>query len=178
MPEWMSGWPVLGVYLFFLFGAVARSQAIFWVGRGVAAGAQRSRWRERAESAQVRRATRTVERWGMPIVPAAFLTVGFQSAVFLAVGLLRVGWLRFTLWSVPGCLVWAALWGGGGLAALAGARELADRSPWLLALALVAVGLLVAVLSAATRRRRERGDALATLTEQATHDAGPLDGSR
>lgn len=129
MPEWMSGWPWLAVYLFFLFGAVARSQAIFWLGRGAAAGARRSRWRERVDSPRVRRASQTVERWGMPIVPAAFLTVGFQSAVFLAVGALRVGWLRFTLWSLPGCLIWAALWGGGGLAALAGARALADRSP-------------------------------------------------
>lgn len=167
MPAWMSGWPVLGVYLFFLFGAVARSQAIFWVGRGAAAGALRTRWRARAESAQVRRATRTLERWGMPIVPAAFLTVGFQSAVFLAVGLLRVGWLRFTLWSVPGCLVWAALWGGSGLAVLAGARELADRSPWLLAVALLTVGLAVAVLSARVRRRREQAETVAELAERA-----------
>lgn len=156
MPEWMSDWPVLGIYLFFLFGAVARSQAIFWLGRGVAAGALRTKWRERAESESVRRATRTVERWGMPVVPAAFLTVGFQTAVFFAVGLLRVGWLRFTLWSIPGCLVWAALWGSGGIAALAGARELADRSPWLLAAALTAVGALVAFVIRRVRRRRGR----------------------
>ena len=158
MPDWMTGWPWLGVYLFFLLGAVARSQAIYWLGRGVAAGVLRSRWKDRAESARVRRATRTVERWGMPIVPAAFLTVGFQSAVFLAVGLLRVGWLRFTLWAIPGCLVWAALWGGGGLAAFAGARELARRSPLLLAAVIVAVGLVVAVVAVAARRRRDARD--------------------
>ena len=156
MPEWMSGWPVLGVYLFFLFGAVARSQAIFWVGRGVAAGTLRTRWRERAESESVQRATRVVERWGMPVVPAAFLTVGFQTAVFLAVGVLRVGWRRFTLWAIPGWLGWAALWGGGGIAALAGARELADRSPWLLAGALVAACALVAFVVGRVRRRHER----------------------
>lgn len=167
MPDWMSGWPLLAVYLFFLVGAVARSQAIFWVGRGVAAGAEHSRWRARAESPRVRRATRTVERWGMPIVPAAFLTVGFQSAVFLAVGALRVGWLRFTLWSLPGCLVWAALWGGGGLAALAGARELSERSPWLLATVLLAAGLVVALVTARIRRRREQMDAMTTLADRA-----------
>lgn len=172
MPEWMTGWPLLAVYLFFLFGAVARSQAIFWLGRGAAAGALRSRWRERAESPQVRRAAQAVERWGMPIVPAAFLTVGFQSAVFLAVGALRVGWLRFTLWSIPGCLVWAALWGGGGLAALAGARELADRSPWLLASALLVAGLAVTAVVGRLRRRRERADAATTLADQAA-DPGP-----
>ena len=173
MPDWMSGWPVLGVYLFFLFGAVARSQAIFWLGRGVAAGAMRSRWRERAESPRVRRATRTVERWGMPVVPAAFLTIGFQSAVFLAVGVLRVAWLRFTLWAIPGCLVWAALWGGGGLAALAGARELADRSPWLLAGALLVTGGLVAAVAGRGRRRREQTDAVAALAERGTDGPEP-----
>lgn len=154
MPDWMVDWPVLAVFGFFLFGAVARSQAIYWLGRGVTAGVLHSRWKERAESAQVRRATITVERWGMPIVPAAFLTVGFQSAVFLAVGALRVGWLRFTLWSLPGCVVWAALWGGGGLAALAGARELARRSPLLLVAVLLVVGAVVTVLTVAARRRR------------------------
>lgn len=166
MPGWMTGWPLLAVYLFFLSGAVARSQAIFWVGRGVAAGARQTRWRKRAESPQVRRATRIVERWGMPIVPAAFLTVGLQSAVFLAVGLLRIGWLRFTLWSIPGCLVWAAVWGGGGLAALAGARELAERSPWLLAAVLLGGGLLVALVAGRVRRRREQADAVAGLVER------------
>lgn len=175
MPEWMSGWPLLAVYLFFLFGAVARSQAIFWLGRSVAVGAGRSRWRERAESPRVHRATRTVERWGMPIVPAAFLTVGFQSAVFLAVGVLRVGWLRFTLWSIPGCLVWAALWGGGGIAALAGARELAERSPWLLAAVIVAVGAVVAAVAAQVRRRREQAESVTELAEHAEHRPGASD---
>ncbi len=171
MPDWMAGWPVLGVYLFFLAGAVGRSQALFWLGRGAAAGALRSRWRERAESPRVLRATRAVERWGMPLVPVAFLTIGFQSAVLLGVGVLRVGWLRFTLWSIPGCLVWAALWGGGGLAALAGARELADRSPWLLAVALLACGALVVVAGGALRRRRDQVDAVDALAHRA-HDAG------
>jgi membrane protein DedA with SNARE-associated domain len=155
MPAWMADWPVLGIYLFFLFGALARSQALFWLGRGVSAGALRTRWRERAESPQVRRATRVVERWGMPIVPAAFLTVGFQSAVFLAVGLLRVGWLRYTLWGLPGALVWAAVWGGSGLAALEGARRLAEQSPWLLVGVLLGIGVVVAAVSAWVRSRRE-----------------------
>ena len=43
MPGWMQDWPVLGVFLFFLFGAVARSQAIYWVGRGVTAPNRKNR---------------------------------------------------------------------------------------------------------------------------------------
>src|SRR5450830_1565694 len=133
MPGWMQDWPVLGVFLFFLFGAVARSQAIYWIGRGVVAGVLRSRWGERLDAPQVRRATATFERWGMPVIPLAFLTVGFQSAVFASVGLLRVHWLRYTLWTIPGCLVWAALWGGSGLAVVAAGVALARRSPLALA---------------------------------------------
>src|SRR5665648_3105 len=128
MPGWMRDWPVLGVFLFFLFGAVARSQAIYWVGRGVTAGVLRSRWGDRLDSSQVRRATTTFERWGMPVVPLAFLTVGFQSAVFASVGLLRVHWLRFTLWTIPGCLVWAALWGASAQPPATRASPLAPQS--------------------------------------------------
>ena len=167
MPAWMADWPWLGVYLFFLSGAVARSQAIYWLGRGIAAGVLRSRWKERADTPRVHRATRTVERWGMPIVPAAFLTIGFQSAVFLSVGLLRVGWLRFTAWTIPGCLVWAALWGGGGLAAFAGARELARRSPLLLAAAVLLVGAAATAVTLLVRRRREEREAVASLADDA-----------
>lgn len=155
MPDWMRDWPVLGIYLFFLFGALARSQAIYWVGRGVAAGVLRSRWGDRLDAPQVHRATRIVEKWGMPVVPLAFLTVGLQSAVFAAVGMLRVHWLRYTVWTVPGALVWAAVWGGTGLAIVAGAWALARQSPWafagILTVALVAGGALALWL----RRRRE-----------------------
>ncbi len=59
-----------------------------------------------------RRAVDAVERWGMPVVPLSFLTVGLQSAVHGACGLLRLRWLRYTLWSVPGWLVWALVWAG------------------------------------------------------------------
>lgn len=160
MPSWMDGWPWLAVYLFFLAGAVMRSQALYWLGRGVAAGVLRTRWGDRLDAPQVHRAVATIERWGMPVVPLAFLTVGFQSAVFSAAGLVRVHWLRFTLWSVPGALVWAAIWGGGGLAAVAGGLALAATNPWLAgAVGVALAALLVLVVLRARRRREERAGA-------------------
>lgn len=155
MPAWLEDWPVLAIYLFFLFGALARSQALHWLGRGVAAGVLRTRWSDRLDHPRVHRATSTLERWGMPIVPAAFLTVGLQSAVFSATGLLRIGWLRFTLWSIPGALVWAALWGGVGTTLAAGALAMARESPWALA-AVAAVLALAAVLTVLAVRRARR----------------------
>jgi len=162
----MKDWPVLGVYLFFLFGAFARSQAIYWAGRGVTAGALRSRWGERLDSPQVHRATRTVEKWGMPIVPLAFLTVGFQSAVFAAVGLLRVHWLRYTLWTVPGALVWAAVWGGSGLAVVAALWAVARQSPWAFAGLVLALAALATAVTLWFRRRREHRTALENLAKR------------
>jgi len=169
MPGWMQDWPVLGVFLFFLFGAVARSQAIYWVGRGVTAGVLRSRWGDRLDSSQVRRATTTFERWGMPVVPLAFLTVGFQSAVFASVGLLRVHWLRFTLWTIPGCLVWAALWGGSGLAVVAAGVALARRSPWALVAAMLVVAAAGVLIGLRVRRRREQRASVEDLADEAGH---------
>lgn len=182
MPSWMSGWPVALVLGFFLVGAVLRSQGIYWAGRGIAVGVTRgrssavvpsasdpsagsprswpSRLRDRVaaslDSAQVVRARGAIERWGMPVIPVAFLTVGFQSAVFGAAGLLRIGWLRFTLWSLPGAVAWALVWGGGGMAAVAGALAVARESPWLLVAVLAGAGILVTVASALVRRRRGR----------------------
>jgi membrane protein DedA with SNARE-associated domain len=159
----MAQWPVLAIYLFFLFGALARSQALYWLGRGVAAGVMRSRWAERLDSEAVHRAVHAIERWGMPIIPLAFLTVGFQSAVQSAAGLIRIGWLRYTLWTLPGALVWAAVWAGGGMAAMTGALALAARSPWALTGALLAVVGLVVVLVLRSRRRHEARSSIEAL---------------
>lgn len=102
----------------------------------------------------------------MPIVPVAFLTVGFQSAVFLAVGLLRVGWLRFMIWTIPGALVWAAVWGGGGVVIAAAVWSLAQQSPLAAAAITAALAVAVIALVLVARRRREQRDAIAELAER------------
>lgn len=172
MPSWMADWPFGWIYLFFVLGAALRSQALYWLGRGVRAGVLRSRYGERVESPRIRRAVRFVERWGMPAVPVSFLTVGFQSAVHTSCGLLRVGWLRYTLWAVPGWFAWALVWAGGGTAALVGAFTLAARSPWALAGVVVVVLTAAAVLALRGRRRRAEADALERLADQAHEGHG------
>jgi membrane protein DedA with SNARE-associated domain len=150
----IDGWPFAWIYVFFVAGVALRSQSLYWLGRGVTAGAVRTRWAVLLEGARTQRAVGTIERWGMPVVPLSFLTVGLQSAVHGACGLLRLRWLRYTLWSVPGWLVWALVWAGGGTAALWAAVELATRSPWTLGAALVALAAGAGVVLLAIRRRR------------------------
>ena len=60
VPEWLEGWPVGWVYLFFAMGAFMRSQTTYWIGRGVTAGVLRSRWAERVDSPRTRRATASI----------------------------------------------------------------------------------------------------------------------
>lgn len=181
MPDWLEGWPFLPVYLFFVAGAALRSQATYWAGRGIALGVLRSRWSQRLDHPRVRRATAAIERWGMPVVPLSFLTVGFQSAVHAAAGLLRLPWLRYTLWAIPGYLLWALVWAGGGMAAVAGGVALAARSPWALAGAVVVVGVVVALVVRArwTRRARERtaDDATGAGADGGSTDDGAAAGS-
>lgn len=166
MPDWLEGWPVGWVYLFFVLGAVLRSQATYWTGRGVTAGVLRSRWSEQLDTPRVRRATASVERWGMPMVPLSFLTVGVQTAVNAAAGLLRIDWLRYTLWALPGCLVWALVWAGGGMAAAAAVLALAAGSPVALALAVLVVGGAATLLVLRARARRRERETTGELAER------------
>ncbi|MBN8881120.1 MAG: hypothetical protein J0H73_02255, partial [Salana multivorans] len=68
----------------------------------------------------------------------------------------RMPWLRYTLFMVPGCVAWAFIYATIGLAAFLAIVSAAAGSPWGLApvvLAVVAVGVLVVL-----RLRRPRPD--------------------
>lgn len=159
MPDWVEEGPFLLLYGFFLFGAFARSQTIYWLGRAVAAGTLRTRWADRVDTPRTRRASAAIDRWGLPVIPLSFLTWGFQSAVQVAAGLIRMRWLRYTLATVPGALAWALVYSAGGMAALTGAVALAAESPWALAGAAVLVAAAVVAVTRRVRRRRALAEA-------------------
>ncbi|MCL2783133.1 MAG: hypothetical protein FWD80_04065, partial [Propionibacteriaceae bacterium] len=77
--------------------AAVRSQCTYWVGRAVRAGLLRGKWTSRVDSDRVRNATAHLQRWGWPLIPFSFLTVGFQTAVHLAAGVIGWRWLSYTL---------------------------------------------------------------------------------
>ena len=162
----ISDWPVGWLFLFGVAGAAMRSQATYWTGRAVARGVA-DRMEERVRGPRVQRAIRSIERWGMPIIPVSFATVGFQTAVNAGAGLIRISWLRYTLWAVPGWLVWSAIWMGGGIAAVAGVISLWYRSPWALVItaAVLVTGIVALVL--VRRRRREQDDDVERLARYA-----------
>lgn len=156
MPQWVQDGPFPLLYGFLLAVVFCRAQATYWVGRAVAAGTLRSRWGRYVQGPQVTRAIAAIDRWGLPIIPLSFATVGFQTAVNAAAGVIRIRWPRYTVAMIPGCLLWALVYALGGLAAFNAAVALAARSPLALAgVALVLVLVVVAVVLRARWRRRQ-----------------------
>lgn len=166
-----SDWPVGWLFVAGVLGAAARSQSTYWIGRAVGRGVA-SRWQERVEGPRVQQAIRSIERWGMPIIPFSFATVGFQTAVNAGAGVIRINWLRYTLWAVPGWFVWSAIWMGGGIAAVAGAVSLWYRSPWALVVTAVIVVAGTVAFVLVRRRRREQADDVERLAQVAHHPQG------
>jgi membrane protein DedA with SNARE-associated domain len=144
--DWILRQPFVLAAVFLVGVAAVRSQCTYWLGRAVRAGVIRSAWATKMSSEAATRAVRWLERWGWPIIPVSFLTVGFQTAVNLSAGLVGWRWSRYTLAAIPGWLAWGCIYAAGGLAVFVGLGRLAQRSP----VAAVAVGLLLVAAIAAT----------------------------
>lgn len=164
--DWLSTFLAEGPFLavfFFLLGVVfLRAQGTYWLGRWVTSLALRhihpkDGWRRRTvdwfNSPAVRHGSSSIHRWGMPIIPISFLTVGFQTVVQAGAGVLRLPWPKYTLAMFPGTLVWALIYSTIGFAVWEAAIAAAAGSPWGIGVSVVvALGLAVLI-----RRRRHRG---------------------
>lgn len=103
----------------FFFGVVfCRAQGTYWLGRAAAMGALSGkdstgirgvvgRW---FNGPVPRKGIQILDRWGLIIIPLCFLTVGIQTAVNAAAGLVNMRWVKYTLLMIPGCVAWALLY--------------------------------------------------------------------
>jgi membrane protein DedA with SNARE-associated domain len=82
-----------------------------------------------------------VARWGAPVVALSFLTVGIQTLVNLAAGVLRMPLRRYLPALTVGAIIWALLYATVGFASFAAWQRLYDLSPP------VAIIILVALLA-------------------------------
>lgn len=101
-----DGLPVWAAFAGLFVIVLLRANATYWVGRGLRAGAGRTRLAGRLDGRAVRRAEALMARWGVAAVPLSFLTLGVQTAVNVAAGAMRMP-LRHYL---PAVVVGAALW--------------------------------------------------------------------
>lgn len=147
MPSWFDNSP-FGITFAALFGIVfLRAQGTYWIGRAVTAGLLHTRVAGWMTSPRMTRAVDALHRWGLPVVTVSFLTVGFQTVVNAAAGLIRMPWLRYTVAMLIGCAAWAAIYATVGIAAFEASLALAARSPWaLVGVLAVLLGVVVAVV--------------------------------
>ena len=159
-----------GIWLFvFLFVVVLlRAQATYWLARGAASGAVLATGRQGFLGTMARwfdgpiprKGAAMLDKWGIIVIPLCFLTVGIQTAVNAGAGLVRMRWSTYTIAMIPGCVLWALLYGLGTLAVFAAAIRAVAGSPWGWAgLALIAM-LIAAKITWGRRKRRAVSAAL------------------
>lgn len=167
----LGGVPV-GIAIAGLFVIVmARSHGTYWAGRGVVRGAQGAHqleaspgwWHATMEKLEhwtstdaAQKGLGLVRRWGAPAISLAYLTVGLQTAIFASAGLIRMPYLRFTIASVPGALVWAVVWATVGFGAVWGAINLFSASPWVFLVVVVTLAVAIGVVVWFRLSRRAR----------------------
>jgi membrane protein DedA with SNARE-associated domain len=83
----------------------------------------------------------TVARWGAPVVTLSFLTVGIQTLVNLAAGVMRMPLRRYLPALTIGAILWAFLYATMGFATFAAWRRVYELSP------AVAVACIVVLLA-------------------------------
>lgn len=98
---WIWVWIALFVIVF------CRAGGTYLIGRAARAGISRINAVQRImDSAVYQRAERALDRWGPPAVAISFLTIGFQTAINLASGVVRMRWYRY----LPALMIGGALW--------------------------------------------------------------------
>jgi len=116
---------VLGAVV--VIGSLAGESIGFWLGRVLGPAIRRSALGRRIGEPTWQRAERYLERrGGIAIFLSRFLPV-LHSLVPLTVGMSHYRYRRFLAWTVPACVVWAALYVSVAAAAAETYRELADR---------------------------------------------------
>ena len=129
-----------GLVLLSLFCIVmCRSNATYWIGRGVVAGAGHTRWRKVLDSRAYAVGSEWLNRWGPPAVTLSFLVVGVQTMVNLAAGVSRMPMRRYLPAVIVGCVIWAFIYATGGLIGFALLSRAWEHSPPLTILGLLTI---------------------------------------
>ena len=103
--SWDGPW--IWVWLALYFIIFCRAGGTYLIGRAVRSGVSRIRAVQRVmASSAYQHAEAAIDRWGAPAVAVSFLTIGFQTAINLAAGAIRMRWYHY----LPALLIGGALW--------------------------------------------------------------------
>lgn len=143
MLNWVASLPLWQATLFLFIVVFFRAQMTFGLGKLIHMGILKTKWGEKAEKSEENRAGMlALQKYGWPVIPLSFLTVGFQTVVQLAAGMLDWKWSKYTLVALPGYLAWGFVYAAGGLTLF---RSIANGSIGLLILFVIIVLLLWSV---------------------------------
>lgn len=163
MTDFFDTGPFVLVYLSLLGIVFCRAQATYWLGWYVTARLTKNvpdaGWRRRfydwSEQDSVKNGIDTIHRRGWIIIPLSFLTVGFQSIIQFAAGLIRLAPAKYTAAMFPGCMAWALIYSTIGFSVWGALVAAFAGSPLGIAL-LIALAILVILLVRWRRRAQER----------------------
>lgn len=168
MGNFFTTGPFWAVYVVLFLMAMARGQMMYWIGRipteqALKRTAPTTGWRARAHrwlsDGGADAGVRSIQRWGLPVVSFCYVTVGFQSLVQAAAGLLRIPLLWYILAQIPGSLAWAAIYSTIGFGLWAAIIAAAAGSPAGLIAMILALALIVTLIAIRIRRKRARAAA-------------------
>lgn len=162
MPDFLATVPFWLAFVALFFGAMARGQLVYWVGRVATEqtlrrthpeGGWQRRMHDWLQAGGADPGVRALRRWGLVMVPLCYLTIGFQSMVQAGAGILRIELWKYTLAQIPGALAWATIYATIGFAAWEAVMSAVAGSPLGLA-AILAVVLVIVLTIVFLRRRR------------------------
>jgi len=159
--------PFWQAFLALFASAMVRSNGTYWVGRGAVNGWRRYRGTHRELTS---RAEAWLHRLGPVAVTLSYLTVGFQTAVHLTAGVMRMPLRWYVPAAVVGSVVWATLYATVGLTVVNAWIAAEAGSVWAAAGLAAFVAAVVATL--VVRRRRRAAGEPAVLGPQAGDPAG------
>lgn len=116
MLDWVASLPLWQASLFLFVVVFFRAQMTFGLGKLIHRGVLKTKWGQRAEKAEENQSGMiALKKYGWPVIPLSFLTVGFQSVVQLGAGMLDWKWSKYTLVALPGYVTWGVVYAFGGL---------------------------------------------------------------
>lgn len=162
--EFTSTGPFPLVFLTLTLLVASRSNLVYGIGRygrrvtisgrEPSGGFRRRAW-QWANAKRTQRAMDNIKKRGWIVISLAYLTIGIQTVVNVAAGVVGLSWPKYNLAAFPGWLAWALIYSTVGFAVWNAAVAAAAGSPAGIAV-FCALALAAAIGCILSRRRKKR----------------------
>lgn len=149
--KWDAPYLVVVAALYVL--VLLRSNATYWVGRGINVGGRHTKAARFLDSGSFKRGETLVANYGAPAVALSFLTIGIQTMVNLAAGVARMPLRTYIPATMVGSVAWAFLYATVGFLGFEAISKMWVRNPVLTVAGIAAVVLLIVGYVIVRRRR-------------------------